>query len=100
MVERIPRNLAATAGGWSARHRRKAILGWLTFVIVAFIVGTAVGQRYLTDVEQTNGQAKQALAIHERAFPFHSGEDVLIQSRDAHAPSRNGGYASVTRIKA
>src|SRR5579862_4819550 len=56
-----PRNLAAAAGGWSARHRRRAILGWLAFVVIAFAVGTAVGQRYLTDVQQTNGQAKQAL---------------------------------------
>jgi uncharacterized membrane protein YdfJ with MMPL/SSD domain len=81
MAERTPRNIAAAAGGWSARHRRKAVLGWLGFVLVAFIVGTAVGQRYLTDVQQTNGQAKQALAINEKAFPYHSGEEVLVQSR-------------------
>ncbi len=76
-------NLAATAGGWSARHRRKAILGWLVFVVAAFTIGTAVGQRYLTDVQQSNGQAKQALAAYERAFPYHSGEQVLIQGRGA-----------------
>src|SRR5579864_7277031 len=77
------RNLAAAAGGWSARHRRKAILGWLAFVFAAFVIGTAVGQRYLTDVQQSNGQAKQALATYERAFPYHSGEQVLIQGRGA-----------------
>jgi uncharacterized membrane protein YdfJ with MMPL/SSD domain len=77
-----PRNIAAAAGGWSAAHRRKAIVGWLVFVAIAFVVGTAVGQRYLTDVQQSNGQARQALAIYERAFPYHSGEQVLVQSRN------------------
>src|SRR5579862_7766550 len=77
------RNLAAAAGGWSARHRRKAILGWLAFVTAAFAIGTAVGQHYLTDVQQTNGEAKRALAAYEKAFPYHSGEQVLIQGKGA-----------------
>jgi hypothetical protein len=38
-------NLAAAAAGWSARHRRKAILGWLAFVLIAFVGGSAIGQR-------------------------------------------------------
>ena len=76
-----PSNIAAAAGGWSATHRRKAILGWLAFVAVAFFVGSAVGKRYLTDVQQSNGDAKQALATYETAFPYHSGEQVLIQGR-------------------
>jgi len=80
-MARRPRNLAALAGGWSARHRRRAILSWLTFVAAAFLLGTAVGQRHLTDVQQSNGEAKRALAAYERAFPYHSGEQVLIQGR-------------------
>ncbi len=28
-------NFAARAGRWSAQHRKKAIFGWLAFVIVA-----------------------------------------------------------------
>ena len=75
------RNLAAAAGGWSARHRRKAIGGWLAFVVVAYAVGTMVGQQQLTDVQMANGEAKQANAIYERGFPFHSAEQVLIQGK-------------------
>jgi hypothetical protein len=33
------KNLAARAGRWSAHHRKKAIFGWLAFVIVAVVVG-------------------------------------------------------------
>jgi RND superfamily putative drug exporter len=74
-------NVAAVAAGWSVRHRRTAILGWLAFVLIAFAGGTAIGQRNLTDVQQTNGQAKQALAVYEKAFPYHSGEQMLVQGR-------------------
>jgi uncharacterized membrane protein YdfJ with MMPL/SSD domain len=75
------RNLAATVGGWSARHRRKAVLGWLAFVVAAYAVGMVVGQRYMTDVQQTNGDARQALATYENAFPYNSGEQVLLQRK-------------------
>jgi uncharacterized membrane protein YdfJ with MMPL/SSD domain len=73
------RNLAARAGGWSARHRRKAILGWVAFVVAAFALGSVTGQRQLTDVEMGNGQSKQATAVYQKAFPFHTGEQVLVQ---------------------
>ncbi len=75
------RNLAAVAGGWSARHRRKAVAGWLAFVLVAYAVGAAVGQRQLTDVQMANGDAKRANALYEGAFPYHSGEQVLLQGK-------------------
>jgi uncharacterized membrane protein YdfJ with MMPL/SSD domain len=75
------RNLAAAVGGWSARHRRKAVLGWLALVVGAYAVGSVVGQRQLTDVQMANGDARRANAIYERAFPFHSGEQVLVQGK-------------------
>ncbi|HET8980529.1 MAG TPA: MMPL family transporter [Solirubrobacteraceae bacterium] len=76
-------NLAARAGGWSVRHRRASILGWFAFVVIAFAAGTAVGQRYLTDVQAGNGESKQATAVYERAFPYHTGEQVLVQGQGA-----------------
>jgi uncharacterized membrane protein YdfJ with MMPL/SSD domain len=75
------RNFAAAAGGWSARHRRRAILGWLAFVFIAYAIGAAVGDQSLTDVQMGNGQSKLASAIYEKAFPYHSGEQVLVQGR-------------------
>ncbi|HZE04977.1 MAG TPA: hypothetical protein VE127_07125, partial [Solirubrobacteraceae bacterium] len=91
-------NVAARAGGWSVRHRRAAILGWFVFVVAAFAVGTAVGQRYLTDVQQGNGQSKQATAIYERAFPFHSGEQVLVQGRGGTRIGDPGLTAAVREL--
>ena len=36
-------NLTGRIGGWSTRHRKTAIFGWLAFVIASFAIGTAVG---------------------------------------------------------
>ena len=53
-------NLAARAGRWSARHRKTAIFGWLAFVIVAFMIGGAVGQQSIPEEDYGNGQSKVA----------------------------------------
>ena len=75
-------NIAAVAGRWSAQHRRTAILGWLGFVLVAFMVGGAVGQRYLTVPEMGNGESGLALRAYDKAdFPKASQEQVLLQGR-------------------
>ena len=77
------RNLAATAGSWSARHRRKAILGWLTFVVITFVIGGAISQRHLTQADMGNGQSGQGLRIYSDAFPKQASEQVLVQGRGA-----------------
>ena len=53
-------NLAARAGRWSARHRKKAIFGWLAFVILAVVIGGSVGTRTLTDEEYGMGESGRA----------------------------------------
>ena len=40
---------AARAGRWSARHRKTAIFGWLGFVIVSLVIGSAVGTKSPTE---------------------------------------------------
>jgi uncharacterized membrane protein YdfJ with MMPL/SSD domain len=78
----MQRNLAARAGAWSAQHRRKAILGWILFVVLATVVGGAVGQRQLKDSESGNGQSRIAdEAIDAAGFPKSAGEQVLIQGK-------------------
>jgi len=74
-------NVASRVAGWSAAHRRKAIFGWLAFVVAAYGVGLAIGQRQLSDVQMGNGESQQATRIFERAFPYHTGEQVLVQER-------------------
>jgi RND superfamily putative drug exporter len=76
-----PPNLAATSAAWSVHHRRTAILGWLTFVVAAYVFGSLVGQHNLTDAQMGNGQSGQGTSIIEKAFPYHNGEEILLQFR-------------------
>ncbi len=75
------RNLAATAGRWSAQHRRKAILGWLAFVLIAYLVGSAIGERALTNAQMGNGLSAKALNLYSQAFPRQASEQVLVQGK-------------------
>src|ERR687890_446074 len=53
-------NLAARAGRWSAQHRKKAIFGWLAFVILAVFIGGSGGPKKLSDEEYGIGEAGRA----------------------------------------
>ena len=76
------RSLAARAGRWSAQHRRKAIFGWLAFVIVIFALGNAAGTKTIEGADGFNGDSKIAEQIRENAgFADRATEQVLIQSR-------------------
>jgi uncharacterized membrane protein YdfJ with MMPL/SSD domain len=77
---RQSRNLAARAGRWSAQHRRIAILGWLAFVVLAFVVGGKVGTDQLTTDQSGVGESGQATRIYSEAYPKSSGEMVLVSS--------------------
>src|ERR687898_833611 len=77
------RNFAARAGRWSAQHRKKAILGWFAFVILATVLGGMVGTKTLADEDTGNGESKRGDQIVEAAgFPEQSGETVLVQGKD------------------
>ena len=63
-------NLAARAGRWSAQHRKRAILGWIAFVVLATVIGGAVGQRMLADEDMGNGESRAAdQAVAAAGFP-------------------------------
>jgi RND superfamily putative drug exporter len=75
-------NLAARAGRWSAQHRKRAILGWILFVVLATVIGGAVGVRNLADEDMGNGESRTAdQAVADAGFPKETGEQVLVQSR-------------------
>src|ERR1700754_3753014 len=77
------RNLAARAGYWSAKHRKIAIGGGLAFVVIAFVMGGAIGTKTLSDDDSGNGQSRVAdKAITKADFPDKADEQVLVQSRD------------------
>jgi RND superfamily putative drug exporter len=70
---------AARAGRWSAQHRKTAISGWIAFVVVAFVIGGAVGVKKPTEYigPGESGHADRLATDH---FPKDAGESVLIQA--------------------
>ena len=75
------RNIAATLGWWSARHRKTAIFGWLLFVVLVTVLGNAWGQSGLPDYQQLAGGSAQAEKIvHQAGIGDPAVELVLIHS--------------------
>ena len=81
-------NIAARMGRWSASHWKTAVFGWLAFVVASFVIGNAVGTKYLETSDTNVGEARQADKIVEAGFPQTNdemGEIVLIQSKKLNA---------------
>ncbi len=78
---RVRAPLVERIAGWSMRHRKTAVFGWLALVAVVFVAGQALGAKSLPppyDAGQS-GQAEQAL--HRLGVVAPAVEDVLIQAR-------------------
>jgi hypothetical protein len=68
--------------GWSSRHRKTAVLGWLFLVVAVFAVGQMLGTKNLSQYDP--GQAGQA----ERALPLDPHRVEHVRGRPDH---RDGG---------
>lgn len=78
---REPRNLAASMGRWSAGHRKLAVLGWLAFVAIAFVLGQAAGTKKIEAADTGSGESRKAAQVLDKAgFDTPAGEVVLIQA--------------------
>ena len=83
-------NLAARAGRWSAQHRKRAITGWILFVVLATVIGGAVGQRMLADEDMGNGESRAAdQAVAAAGFPKESGEQVLVEAKGGDVTNKD-----------
>jgi uncharacterized membrane protein YdfJ with MMPL/SSD domain len=73
-------NVSARMARWSGRHRKKAILGWFGFVIIAFAIGNQIGSQEISDLDQFSGESRQAELALDRAGLRPVEEVVLVQS--------------------
>ena len=71
---------AARAGRWSAKHRKKAIWGWLAFVAIAFVIGGALGVKKPANQNDYIGQSGKADRLIDNHFPKQEDETVLVQA--------------------
>ena len=75
-------NLTERVAGWSARHRKTAVFGWLLLVAAVFMAGQALGSRNLPQYDA--GQAGQAERVLNAVAPAQYNaysETVLVQAR-------------------
>ena len=72
--------LVERVAGWSARHKKTAVFGWLLLVIAAVVVGQRLGTSNVSSYDP--GQAGQAERVLNRAVVHQpDSESVLIQGR-------------------
>jgi hypothetical protein len=93
VVERI--------AGWSARHRKTALIGWLLLVADAVMIGSMLGTKNLNSYDP--GQAGRAERVLARPGVVQQPiETVLVQARAsgrtvASDPETSGGAAAARR---
>jgi len=104
--QRRATNLAGRMGRWSAKHRKKAIFGWLAFVVVAFALGIVSGTTQIDQATSGVGESGRMDKLLHEEFEQPAGESVLIQSETltvkdpAFAAAVEDVVASVSKLEA
>jgi RND superfamily putative drug exporter len=77
--------------GWSARHRKTAVFGWLLLVVVAVAVGHQLGTSNVNSYDP-GGAGKAERVLDRPVVQQPDAESVLVQGRSVHGPGQT--YAS------
>ena len=97
-------NLAATLGGWSARHRITAIAGWVVLVLAAMLIGSMVGQVTMKQSEYGAGESGRATRLLTDAGITEPAQElVLVHSATATAAAsgfQSAVHAVVSGVEA
>jgi putative drug exporter of the RND superfamily len=80
--------IVARLGGWSARHRRITLGGWIVVLIASLGISSAVGSNYSNNFSLKGTESQRAIDLLKRDFPAQSGDSDQIVF---HA--RRGGVA-------
>jgi RND superfamily putative drug exporter len=77
-----PRPIVERVAGWSVRHRKVVVIGWLLLIVAAFGVGQHLGTSNTNSYDP--GQAGRAeRMLNSAAVQQSDAESVLIQGRSA-----------------
>jgi len=83
--------------GWSARHRKTAVFGWLALVAIVFVAGQSIAAKNVPQYDPgQSGVAERALTrLHQAGPP--PAEDVLIQARGSGTFGTDAQLRQATR---
>jgi len=93
-------NLAATLGGWSARHRLIAVGAWLALVVVAMLLGSAAGQVTMTQAEYGVGESGQATWTLVNAGIKDPASELVMISGSGASPDKAAMRSAVSAVLA
>ncbi|MDA0136327.1 MMPL family transporter [Solirubrobacter deserti] len=79
------KNFAARMGRWSAQHRKKAIFGWLAFVVLSLVIGGAIGTKAPENDTTYVGDSGKAHELVDRHYPTENVESVIVKGGDPRA---------------
>src|SRR5689334_6424330 len=93
------RNIAATIGGWSVRHRMLAVVGWVLFVAVATTIGSRAGQQHMTEDQYATGDSVRVMQILDRAGlkPPASEAFLVTSAGRVTSPAARAAVADLVR---
>ncbi|HET7555564.1 MAG TPA: MMPL family transporter [Gaiellaceae bacterium] len=92
--------IAERLGRWSSEHRAKAILFWLTLLLVA-IVAASGGAKLLSNAGESSGDSAKAERLLENSgFDQPAAEQVLLQVRGAGSIESAAGRAAAREVTA
>jgi uncharacterized membrane protein YdfJ with MMPL/SSD domain len=95
-----PPNLAATLGGWSARHRWTAVGAWLALVVVAVLLGSAAGQVTMTRAEYGVGESGQATWTLVNAGIKDPASELVMISGSGASPNKAALQSAASAVLA
>jgi putative drug exporter of the RND superfamily len=70
--------IVARVGGWSARHRRVVLGGWIVVLIASLGISSAVGSNYSNNFSLKGTESQRAIDLLKRDFPAQSGDSDQI----------------------
>ncbi|MFD8308630.1 MMPL family transporter [Streptomyces sp. NPDC059690] len=91
-------NLAARLGGWSARHRAVALVGWLVVVLAATLIGSVAGQQRMTDQQYATGETARAWRLLDRDGLLPPAREMVLVHSDTHLATAAGFRATVRQL--
>jgi uncharacterized membrane protein YdfJ with MMPL/SSD domain len=92
--------IAQRAARWSANHRKTAIFGWIAFVLVSMVLGSAIGTQTIADEDGGNGESRTAdRVLADSSFPDDASEQVLIQGTGSQAVSDPAFQAAIADVE-
>ena len=82
------KNFAARMGRWSAQHRKKAIFGWIAFVDLSLVIGSALGVKAPEDDTTYVGDSGKAHQLVDEHFPTENTESIIVKGTECRRRSR------------